>query len=47
MNIETLQILLAGAVVLAALSVGVVCAVGVVVWLAGGKFDPERWHPLA
>jgi nitrate reductase NapE component len=47
MNIETLQILLAGAVILAALAVAVVCAVGVLVWLAGGKFDEGKWHPLA
>jgi nitrate reductase NapE component len=47
MNIETLQIFLAAAVILAALSVAVVCAVGVVVWLAGGKLDHGKWHRLA
>lgn len=42
MNIATIQILLAAATVLAALAVGSVCAVGLVVWLAGGKLDAGK-----
>jgi hypothetical protein len=44
MNIATIQILLAAATVLAALAVGAVCAVGLVVWLAGGKLDAGKRH---
>ncbi|MEI6106100.1 MAG: hypothetical protein WCR49_03710 [Opitutae bacterium] len=46
MNIETLHLLLAAATVLAALAVGAVCAVGLVVWLAGGKLDAGKRHKL-
>jgi hypothetical protein len=46
MTLETLHLLLATATVLAALAVGAVCAVGLVVWLAGGKLEAGKRHRM-
>jgi nitrate reductase NapE component len=42
MSITTIQIFLAAATIMAALAVGLVCAVGLVVWLAGGQLAADK-----
>ena len=42
MNSETLDIILAAAAIVAALAVAAICALGLVVWLAGGKLDQHK-----
>ncbi len=46
MNIDILQFILALGAVIAALAVAVVGAVGLVVWLAGGKLDQGKEHKV-
>jgi hypothetical protein len=47
MNIGTLDIILAVATVVAALAVAAICALGLVVWLAGGKLDRRKDQKIA
>ncbi len=47
MSIEVLNIILAAFAVLAAMAVAAVCALGVVVWLAGGKLDQRKDKRMA
>jgi nitrate reductase NapE component len=42
MNNEFLDIVLAAGALMAALAVAVMCGVGLVVWLAGGKVDRRK-----
>ncbi len=42
MNKEFLDIILAVSAVVAALAIAATCAVGLVVWLAGGKLDQRK-----
>ena len=42
MNREIIDILLAATVILAAAAVAAVCALGLIVWLAGGKMERRK-----
>jgi nitrate reductase NapE component len=42
MSIEILDTILATAAILAALAVAAICALGLIVWLAGGKLDQRK-----